>query len=219
MTNRRSSRQLLVEGSDDKWAVINLMAKHGYNFDHNDSVYIRECQGVSRLLELIPEVYKQSDLSSLGIIVDSDDFPVHRWTSIRNRLTSLGLEVPVELPPSGSIVADGNRKVGVWLMPNNEARGMLEDFLAYLVPDNDEVWAFADESTTKAQSLSSKLLFKDLPKAKMHTWLAWQKEPGKPIGTAISAGFLSGNSCEVDTSRNWFTDVFDVTAAVSETRS
>jgi hypothetical protein len=35
------------------------------------------------------------------------------------------------------------------------------------------------------------------PKAIIHTWLAWQKEPGKPLGTAITARFLDPNVAEV----------------------
>ena len=41
------------------------------------------------------------------------------------------------------------------------------------------------------------------PKAVIHTWLAWQKEPGKPMGTAITARFLDPDAPQVDTLIQW----------------
>jgi len=42
----------------------------------------------------------------------------------------------------------------------------------------------------------------------MHTWLAWQEEPGKPLGTAITAKFLDANVAQVDVLVAWLKALF-----------
>lgn len=207
--NNRSPRQLLVEGDDDKWAVINLMVKAGYSFEPEDAVFVRECKGITRLLDLIPEVYKQSGLSSLGIIVDSDLDPPSRWASLRARLQTLRVNVPEKPDESGTIVTSNKCSIGIWMMPDNQAKGMLENFLAYLIPDHDKLWGHAVEATDKAISMETPFLSKDRAKGQIHSWLAWQREPGKPIGTAISAGFLSGTTEKVSEFKTWFSRLFE----------
>jgi len=52
--------------------------------------------------------------------------------------------------------------------------------------------------------------FSDLakPKAVIHTWLAWQEEPGKPLGTAITAKYLDAGVPEVNDFINWLRQLF-----------
>jgi hypothetical protein len=45
-------------------------------------------------------------------------------------------------------------------------------------------------------------------KAIIHTWLAWQKEPGKPFGTAITAKFLDPNVAQADVLVGWLKRLF-----------
>jgi hypothetical protein len=33
-------------------------------------------------------------------------------------------------------------------------------------------------------------------KAYIHTWLAWQKEPGKPLGQAVTARYFDPNAAQ-----------------------
>jgi hypothetical protein len=53
-------------------------------------------------------------------------------------------------------------------------------------------------------------LFKQLdqPKALIHTWLAWQSEPGRPFGVAIKAGFLEHARPEADVLVGWLQRLF-----------
>ena len=43
----------------------------------------------------------------------------------------------------------------------------------------------------------------------MHTWLAWQKKPGTPLGSAISQTFLRPDHEDVSIFLNWLTRIFD----------
>ena len=47
-------------------------------------------------------------------------------------------------------------------------------------------------------------------KAVLHTWLAWQKEPGRPYGVAIKARYFGATSAAADQFLAWFEQVFGV---------
>ena len=105
-------------------------------------------------------------------------------------------------PPNGSLLP----RVGVWIMPNNEAPGKLEDFLSSLVPEQDELFTHATEVVDNLPIQRFK--DKDKPKAVIHTWLAWQSSPGRPYGTAITAGFLNAHAPQADVLVAWLNHLF-----------
>jgi hypothetical protein len=93
-------------------------------------------------------------------------------------------------PPEASLLP----RLGVWIMPNNHLPGVLEDFLKLLVPENDGLFAHAVRSV---DGIGPDLcLFRpvDRPKVDIHTWLAWQAAPGKPLGQAITMEVLKVTS-------------------------
>ena len=85
-------------------------------------------------------------------------------------------------------------RVGVWLMPDNRRIGALEDFLQDLIDDSDVLLPHARESTARAKAKGARFPDKDSKKALVHTWLAWQEEPGRPYGVAIKARYLRDDS-------------------------
>ena len=93
-------------------------------------------------------------------------------------------------------------------MPNNKTKGILEDFLRFLVPQPSTLFGHVQESVAEIPPCDR--LFSDVkePKAIIHTWLAWQKEPGMPLGAAISARFLDANVSQVDVFVAWLTRLF-----------
>lgn len=94
------------------------------------------------------------------------------------------------LVPGGFIAEPANDvtpRISYWLMPDNQNEGMLEDFLAQIIPyDRNDLRDFAINSAQQAKS-DYKAPYKDChaTKAAMHTYLAWQDEPGKPFGLAF----------------------------------
>ena len=42
----------------------------------------------------------------------------------------------------------------------------------------------------------------------MHTWLAWQENPGRPYGTAITARFLDAEAPQADVLVAWINYLF-----------
>jgi hypothetical protein len=47
-------------------------------------------------------------------------------------------------------------------------------------------------------------------KANIHTWLAWQEEPGKPMGQAITAKYLNPKSKQAELFVNWLRALFAI---------
>ena len=94
------------------------------------------------------------------------------------------------LTPGGFIAEPANLdtpRIGCWLMPDNKNSGMLETFLATLIPEKRHgLYGHAKEATQKAKK-NFEAPYKDCheDKATMHTYLAWQDEPGKPFGLAF----------------------------------
>jgi hypothetical protein len=209
-----SPQQLLVEGKTDQHVVWALCKK--YNVPENFSVVqppIEDGEGIGALFEGLPVRLKISGLQTLGLVVDADFEPglAGRWNSIRDRLIQSGyVRIPSSLPPEGLIYAPaGLPKIGVWLMPDNQTSGVLEDFAATLIPPDDDLFPIAE---SVLRSIEDKSLCRysavHRPKALIHTWLAWQRKPGIPIGQAITANLLKYNSTIVNAFIEWLTELF-----------
>ena len=94
-------------------------------------------------------------------------------------------------------------------MPNNQITGELEDFVSYLIPDDDQLQLKANEILNELETLKiNGYTKKDIAKAFIHTWLAWQKEPGMPMGLSITANVLNNNSAIAETFINWLNKLY-----------
>lgn len=200
---------LLVEGSDDKNVILHICGNRGVQ--HLDEIAPQE--SVERLLDNFPVRLKESDLEVLGIVLDADTDLQGRWESLRHRLTQAGYTAVPELPaPNGTILpAPPNMllpRFGVWIMPDNQSKGILEDFLHFLVPTGSLLFEHVKSSVASIPEGERRFSQVAEPKALIHTWLAWQQEPGKPLGTAITAKFLDANVAQVDVLVAWLKALF-----------
>jgi uncharacterized protein DUF3226 len=177
--------RLLVEGSDDKHLIKNLLRDHAIELD--EKLEILDCHGVQSLLEESLPTHLLGSYDAIGIIVDADLDLDGRWQSIRDRLLQLGYGPPAQPPPEGLILATRKPAVGVWLMPDNVLPGMLEDFAQQLIPAGDELWPIARSSVA---ALPVPRRFTAERKAEIHTYLAWQEEPGTPLGLAVTKKYF-----------------------------
>jgi hypothetical protein len=185
------SFRLLVEGSDDKHLVKNLLRDHGIRLD--EDLEILDCRGVYRLLEESLPTHLLGSYNALGVIVDADLDLSTRWQSVRDRLVQSGYDPPAEPLPEGMILTTRRPAVGVWLMPNNLLPGTLEDFAKRLIPAEDDLWQIA-ESTVAALPLPRRFVDAIERKAEIHTYLAWQQEPGTPLGLAVTKKYFQTDS-------------------------
>jgi hypothetical protein len=94
-------------------------------------------------------------------------------------LTTQGYTVPDELPLTGLIVTNaGNKRIGVWIMPNNNLNGILEDFISFLVPQDDELLPIVNATLQNLEDQKlNKYSLMHKSKAAIHSWLSWQEDP------------------------------------------
>jgi hypothetical protein len=200
-----NKKLLLVEGNDDEHVISALCEKHQIT----ENFKIINCQGIDNLLERIPVEFKTSEIETIGITIDADEDLQSRWRHLKNILSTIGFDVPEILPETGLILEKDSQKTGVWIMPNNDANGMLEDFISFLIPPKDEllpiVHSTLDDIETRQLNKYS-IIHKS--KAIIHTWLAWQKEPGKPMGLSITKKYLSTNDVTCHNFLEWLNNLF-----------
>ena len=198
---------LLVEGAGDEQVAYHL-------FNHaaipKDTIAVRNKQGYEKLVETLAVELAASELEKIGIIVNADSDLSARWESIRNELRSIGYMRTPDLPDTqGTIIYEAGRPaVGVWVMPNNQLPGMIEDFVALLIPKPDGLWTRAQNCVDQLPENERRFSQVHLAKAYVHTWLAWQAEPGTPMGLAITKRYLDAN---LPTGKNfiaWLTHLF-----------
>lgn len=214
-------RVLLVEGKDDLHVMTNLFEVRNVP----DTFQVRcpgsepdeiENGGVDKLLDSIPYRLASSELERLAVVVDANDKgPGAGWDAIRQRLAAAGHDgVPKAHSPEGTIVELSLRpgtprsvRFGVWIMPDNRSLGMLEDFFAGLIREDDEMIPFVDRFLGSIPTDQRRFVPAHQPKARVHSWLAVSERPGRPMGQAIKADRqLDANSPAVEPFLKWIND-------------
>jgi hypothetical protein len=220
-------QQLIVEGQD-AIVLANLLKKRGLpppegysNPMKFRSEFVRMAGGYSNAINAFREALENPDLSNIGLVIDADEQGVAaRWREVKSIIldrTGLGVDDNDVPPVEGVVINLGERFpmpiIGVWIMPNNRSNGYLEHFVAQLIPENDGLWSYAEETI---RTLETKGLCRfaetKRQKALLHSWLAWQAEPGKPFGLAVEMGYLDAGAQAAVAFVEWFQQVFRLEA-------
>jgi hypothetical protein len=205
---------LLVEGDEDKRVIPYLMEANGVRWGERKdpkAVYIEAYGGVEKLLEpaQIETQLKASGLEALGVLIDADEDPVSRWQAVRHRALKRFPGLPPDLPATGLVHAEDGLRFGVWIMPDNQRRGMLETFLTFLRPaDNPALNAHALEACRAAKTLAAPYKDAHADKAHLHTWLAFQDPPGRQLHQAVLERLLDPSSPHAAPFLAWFKALF-----------
>jgi len=160
-------------------------------------IEIKNQRGLTELTKVFPTVLKQSGLRRLGVVVDSDPGKgmLVRWRQLSNLAKNAGYAVPRTPARQGTIlVREGGPALGIWLMPDNKGDGFLEDFVGFLVSPGDAMWEWADKCLDLVPECPSRSKPSHRAKARIHSWLAWQEEPGTPMGSAITQRYLDAHA-------------------------
>lgn len=199
------NKKLLVEGNDDQhviWALCNKLSI-------TETFDVIDCEGKDSLKKKIEPILMLPEVETLGIIIDADQDLCSSWQSIRDILENQRFPVPQEFPKEGLIFPSDIIKIGVWIMPNNNFNGMLEDFITLLVPPNDKLMPIVD---TTLEDIEKKNLQKyaaaHKSKAKIYTWLSWQENPGTPMGAGITKQILATDSETCTQLVDWLKKLF-----------
>lgn len=205
-----AARIVMVEGKDDEHVIKHLCGNRGIPPVLKVSGHL----SVENLLDSIPVRLKASyDGDIVGVVLDADVSLADRWAAVRRHLQELSYPNVPATPASSGVIVDPPDdtllpRVGIWLMPDNQLNGMLEDFLALLVPEDSPL--FDRINRTVDEIPVAERLFPTTARSKVliHTWLAWQKDPGLPFGTAITARFLDPLHAKADTFVAWLRELF-----------
>jgi hypothetical protein len=195
-------RILMVEGKNDRHVVYAIRDAHAIP----EVFEVQAFEGDDKLLDAIPGKIKEPNVTRLAVILDADEKGIdHRWDQLKHRLgqTLPPVAPPNQPDPNGThIPIPEGPFFSVWLMPDNRRPGMLEDFLAFLIPDGDDLLPQVDGFL---DGLPRPRRFQNvhLPKARLHCWLALQETPGRPFGTAITARYLRADRDVVQPFVQW----------------
>jgi hypothetical protein len=218
---------LIVEGKEDGIVIGTLVKNKGlfvieFPQKHEKKgnlpvVQGRNYEGVDTLLDHFERdlaVDLKAGYSDIAIVLDADTNLQSQWESVRNKLLKLDFDMPKQ-PNTEGVIAflknDDSVKVGIWLMPDNRLNGMLEDFVKMLVPADDLILEKATKIVQEVkENIPETKRFKDVhvAKAEIHTWLAWQEDPGTPMGQAINKKYLGTENDVCERFLKWLKSVF-----------
>lgn len=214
---------LHVEGIDDVHAIKHLLLRHGFDCPlqgdtRSDDEFLERVPRIKvagdnlKVLEAMPAAVLVGNGRSVGFVLDADQKPGNRWNAVRDRLCGIDLNPPKEIPEDGFIeeIAELKVRVGVWLMPDNQRSGALEDFLQDLVGKGDRLISLASRSTDEAKANGARFSESSSKKAVLHAWLAWQEDPGLPYGSAIKAEYFQIDSPAALAFVEWYKELFGV---------
>ena len=205
-----------MEGAKDLRVIPYLIEANGVVWvpDGDPVVHIAPNNGAEQLLKqgVIESELRASGLEALGVVIDANGDARRRWSQVRDRCRNEFDGLPDEIPEEGLKVnhRDGPR-FGVWIMPDNRFCGMLEDFLIRLIPDElGPLYGLAQNCVAEAARNGAS--FKDVHKTKdeIHTWLAWQDEPGSQLHEAVKHRVLDPKKPESRAFVDWFRCLFGV---------
>ncbi len=214
---RANPNILLAEGDDEKRVIPFLLDKYVVWGDSADQwvVEIKSYGGIDDLLEPgnIHAAAKTTGRKAVGVVLDANDQFESRWLRVRKCCIGIANALPESLPSAGLIHqnADGLR-IGVWIMPDNQSRGMLETFLSNLVrAEHSALWAFATEACASSRAHGAPYRDSHRDKADVHTFLAWLDPPGQSLHLSVLTEALDARSPLGEQFARWFIDLYQLT--------
>ena len=200
---------LLVEGRSEENAIREFYKqwKIDINFD------ISSEGSITKLKTSFKMHLKSSNiLRKLWVIIDADASYACACQSIRDILERSGkYNPPLQLCSNGLILTpidENDLVVGVWIMPNNQDVGMLEDFMMGIIPEDNMLLHEAETVLTNIEKKNIQK-YKNVhrAKAKLHTWLACHDDPGDSVNVAIRKNLFSQDKELVIAFRAWLMEL------------
>ena len=221
----RHANLLLVEGISEKFTIPYLVGNNGVKWviDKDNKkffAYIDDYGGGKDKIVKSPVISAELNVpgrKALGLIVDADSNCASRWQGVRDACKKVIPDLPKELPETGLIhdaraKDDTIVKFGVWIMPDNQNRGMFETFLHFLIDDEHEpLWQYAQETAAEAKNRGADYKAVHSDKAKIHTWLAWKDEPGNQLHIAVKEKMLNPQHPKSKVFMKWFKNLYSLT--------
>ncbi|MFH1740351.1 MAG: DUF3226 domain-containing protein [bacterium] len=198
--------RLIFEGPDDKHVVMNLLFNHEHEGEPLCNHFNEKVKdGVDHLVDTLNEELGATDLGRLGVILDADTDLAKQWARVTRVLDGYGCKnVPAAPSADGTIMeTQDGKKIGIWVMPDNRSTGALEDFVGRLIAEGDVLWPKAQTDVNSIPVENRRFKATYLSKAHVHTWLAWQEEPGTRMGETFKKKYLDPNHPQANVFVTW----------------
>ena len=213
---------LLVEGSSDVDFFHALLS----NLDLND-VKISPPRDFGRhntvtvVPKLIPHLIYRLEtraIARLAIVVDADHDSgggfQPRWEQFTEVLRKEGYRCPQrapEEPNRGSIFHhdDGLPAIGLWLLPNHQSNGMLEDLVLSSIARSSSQDALLEHAKTTIRGLLHRLFSNHHhSKAVTYSWLSYQARPAIGLSAPVRSALLDPSLEPLRGLSDWLRRVF-----------
>jgi hypothetical protein len=181
---------LAGEGREEEVFLGALMRKHAIT-----GVQVENYGGKNQLRRYLRNLHFRSGfsgLSSLGLLRDADVDAAGAFASVQGALRDAGLPCPSTV----GVWSAQKPKVGVFVLPDGSAPGMLEDLCLHSVakdtarPCVERYFQCLDEQQVGRPE--------NLSKARTRVWLASRERPDLLLGEAAEKGYLPLDSAVFD---------------------
>ena len=197
-------RVLLVEGQDDLHVVEHLRQRQRA-IEEMPSFEVVVKGNDAELLKSVMWEVKVEGREVVGVLIDSDDDVAARWQAVRDRLPD-GYDL-TDRPVVGGAIIETVPRVGVWLMPDNESAGEIEDFVSRMVPSDDPVWPRAERYIDGIPDHARQFPTGKVSRAKLYAWLATRRDPRR-MGEAIRTRDLATDGALCQQFVEWLRRLF-----------
>jgi len=212
---------MLVEGATDKsfyeeiCCSLNLRVTVSVSPPRDVGGLHNSKQGVIKHLPVLLNQLADGQIERLALIVDADRVEHGSGAEKTIALVSDVVEefgfqsTPKRLRTGGLLFShtDGLSDLGLWVMPNNNDEGALEDWILQSVHPDE--CALLDSARNSVASLApQKFVPIRKSKAELATWLAWQDRPGEGAYYAVKGALLNDAAPLYIGLREWLARVF-----------
>lgn len=203
---------LLVEGPNDGGVITGLLCKNSVIIPN---FRIITCIGIENLLAKLDLYLKNSSAYNvIGVVVDADNSVESRWQQLRDRLAKTKKYDCRRMPLNieGMVIEPmepEDATVGFWIMPDNKYQGTLENFLLDMIPEGDELMKEVERELLFLENENlNRYKDKYRNKAKVHTYLSWEENPGCSLNTAIVSSILNSKTELANIFVGWLKKLF-----------
>lgn len=218
---------LFFEGENDLYPIghlVDLLSGPPTDFyertpeERGNQIGLKQFGGYESLRAQFPVAIRNgSTLQRVGVVADANSDPTRRWQSLTNAMARIDEVNLPDTPPedgwTGDVsLPDREVTVGIWMMPNNADQGAVEDFLLRLIPEDDSLLPIAEACLEEVPEEVQP----DQSKALVRTWLAWQEEPGRPLGPAVTEGYFDLEADLAQRFLDWICRLFPAQGEVGQ---
>jgi hypothetical protein len=197
---------ILVEGDNDRYFLYNLCQR----VDFQPTFKVEKEDSIQKTIYRFATELKGNRQQPLGLIVDADFDAENRKLELIEEIRNYYPITLEDFTEEGLIVKPANEeKFGIWIWPDNNENGILEDLYLMLVQDNDLLLNEAKRVVDNLPNIEP-IRFKPQHKSKaiVHSWLAWQDNPGSPIGASIQRSVIDLNRPVIHKFKTWLQNLY-----------